>query len=118
MKDFGITQAKKKTWKGHIKYMNGAFVILIGICFIFFALFAKINSMLFTKDKIDVFKEDLGQIAFYFWTFDKELSHFLITLDEIMQSYQKGENVFISKEKEINFCREYIEKNKEYLKKV
>lgn len=74
--------------------------------------------MLFTKDKIDVFKEDLGQIAFYFWTFDKDLSHFLITLDDIIHGYNKGENIFITKEKEINFCREYIEQNKAYLKKV
>jgi hypothetical protein len=97
--------------------MNGMFVILIIACFIFFAFFAKVSDMLF-KNKIDVFREDLGQIAFYVWTFDKELSHFLITLDDIIQSYSKGDNIFITKEKEINFCREYIEENKEYLKKV
>lgn len=73
---------------------------------------------MFSKNKIDVFKEDLGQIAFYTWTFDKELSKFLITIDDIVQSYTKGENIFITKEKEIHTCREYIEKNKEYLKKV
>ena len=98
--------------------MNGAFVIIIMICFIFFTFFAKIDSILFAKNKIDVFKEDLGQIAFYFRPFDKSLSHFLITLDDIVQSYNKGENIFITKEKEINLCRDYIEKNKEYLKKV
>lgn len=118
MKDFGITQASKKKWKSNLKYINGAFVILIGICFIFFAFFAKISGILFTKDKIDVFREDLGQIAFYFWPIDKDLAHFLITLDSIIQGYKQGENIFVSKEKEINFCREYIEQNKEYLKKV
>ena len=74
--------------------------------------------MLFTKDKIDIFKEDLWQIAFYFWTFDQDLSHFLVTLDDIVQRYTAGENIFATKKEEINFCREYIEKNKEYLKKV
>lgn len=73
--------------------------------------------MLF-KNKIDVFREDLGQIAFYSRTFDKNLSHFLLTLDDIIKSYDKGDNIFITKEKEIDFCREYIEQNKEYLKKV
>lgn len=73
--------------------------------------------MLF-KNKVDVFKEDLGQIAFYSWAFDKDLSNFLLTLDNIIKSYDKGENIFITKEKEINFCRDYIEENKEYLKKV
>jgi len=88
------------------------------ICFIFFTFFAKISGILFTKNKIDIFKEDLGQIAFYFWSFDKDLSNFLVSVDAIIQSYIKGENVFITKEKEINSCREYIEENKEYLKKV
>jgi len=98
--------------------MNGTFITLIVICFILFVFLAKISGMLFNKNKIDVFKEDLGQIAFYVWTFDKELSQFLLTLDDIVQSYNKGENIFISKEKEINSCREYIVENKEYLKKV
>ncbi len=117
MKQFGISQEKKKTWKSYLKYMNGTFVILIVLCFIFFTFFAKINDILF-KNKIDVFREDLGQIAFYFRTFDKDLSNFLITLDDIIQSYNKGDNIFVTKEKGINFCRDYIEQNKEYLKKV
>jgi hypothetical protein len=98
--------------------MSGTFVTMIVICFIFFTFFAKISSILYTKNKIDIFKEDLGQIAFYFRTFDKDLSHFLITLEDIIQSYDKGENIFITKEKEINFCWDYVEQNKEYLKKV
>jgi len=98
--------------------MNGAFVALILMCFIIFTFFAKISDMVFSKDKIDVFQQNLGQIAFYFWAFDKDLSHFLLTLDDIIQGYNKGENIFITKEKEINLCWEYIEQNKEYLKKV
>lgn len=117
MKDFGIKQTKKKTWKDNLKYINGTFAILIILCFIFFTLFANISNMVF-KNKIDVFKEDLGQIAFYSRTFDKNLSHFLLTLDDIIQWYDKGENIFITKEKEINLCRDYIQKNKDYLKKV
>lgn len=97
--------------------MNGTFIILIVICFIFFAFVAKISGILF-KNKIDVFREDLGQIAFYSQTFDKDLSHFLLTLDDIIKGYDKGDNIFVTKEKEIDFCREYIEKNKEYLKKI
>lgn len=118
MKQFGISQEKKKTRRYYLRYMNGMFVILIVLCFIFFVFFAKINDMLFSKNKIDVFKEDLWQIAFYTWTFDKELSHFLVTLDDVVQWYMKGENIFSTKQKEIDECREYIEENKEYLKKV
>ena len=98
--------------------MNGTFVILIVICFIFFTFFAKTSSILFAKNKINVFEENLGQIAFDFRIFDKDLSKFLMTIDDIVKSYNKGDNIFVTKEKEINFCRDYIEKNKEYLKKV
>ncbi len=118
MKQFGISQERKKTWKSYLKYMNGTFVILIVFCFIFFTFFAKTSSILFAKNKIDVFEENLGQIAFDFRIFDKDLSKFLMTLDDIVQSYNKGDNIFVTKEKEINFCRDYIEQNKEYLKKV
>lgn len=118
MKKFGISQEKKKSRKYYLNYLNGTFLILIMLCFIIFTFFAKISNMMFSKNKIDVFKEDLGQIAFYMRTIDKELSKFLITLDEIVQSYQKGENIFITKEKEIDECLQYIEENKEYLKKV
>ncbi len=118
MKKFGISQEKKKSRKYYLNYLNGTFLILIMLCFIIFTFFAKISNMMFSKNKIDVFKEDLGQIAFYMRTIDKELSKFLVTLDEIVQSYQKGENIFITKEKEIDECLQYIEENKEYLKKV
>lgn len=117
MKHFGITQTPKKTWKNYVKYINGTFVILILVCFIFFMFFSNVTNMIF-KNKVDVFKEDLGEIAFYSWIFDKNLSNFLLTLDDIVQGYIQGENVFISKEKEINICWDYIQKNKEYLKKV
>ena len=117
MKDFGITQTTKKSWKRYLRHINGTFVILIVFCFIFFTLFANITNIVF-KNKIDVFKEDLGKIAFYSRTFNKDLSQFLIKLDEIIQGYTKGENIFMTKEKEIIFCWDYIQKNKEYLKNV
>jgi len=118
MKKFGISQQKKVTWKDYLKYINRTFVIVIVVCFIFFSFFAKISDMVFSKNKIDIFKENLGQIAFYMRTIDKDLSRFLLTLDDIVQSYNKGENIFKTKEKEIDTCRKYIEENKEYLKKI
>ena len=117
MKKFGISKTENNSRKTKIKYINWTFLITILVCFVVFTFFAKISDIVF-KNKIDVFKEDLGQIAFYSWSFDKDLSHFLVTLDDIVQSYVKWDNIFVTKEKEINTCREYIEKNKEYLKKV
>ncbi len=118
MKQFGINKKKKTTWRQYLKYINGTFVILIIFCFIFFTFFAKIDNMLFGKNKIDIFKENLGQMAFYTRIFDKDLSKFITTLDDIIGGYERWENIFISKEREINVSLDYIEKNKEYLKKV
>jgi len=79
---------------------------------------AKVSNMVLSNNKIDVFKESLWQMAFYTRTFDKELSKFLLTLEDIIQSYDKWENIFLQKKNEIDRCREYIENNREYLKKV
>ncbi|HCY21488.1 TPA: hypothetical protein DIC40_06670 [Patescibacteria group bacterium] len=78
----------------------------------------KISLFLFEKDKIDVFKEDLQQIAIYFLPIDKQVAHFLVTLDHIIQGYLAGENILITQEKEIEETREYMQKNKSYLKKM
>jgi len=118
MKTFGISYKKKKNRKDYLQKINGTFVIVLIVSFIVLTFFSKINNLLFQKNKIDIFKEDLEQIAFYTRTFDKELSKFLLTLDDIVQTYVQWENIFISKETEINRCRTYIENNKEYLKKV
>ena len=59
MKQFGISKKTTKTRKSYLKHINGTFAILIVLGFVFFTFFAKINDMLFTKDKIDIFKEDL-----------------------------------------------------------
>ena len=74
--------------------------------------------MLFAKDKMDIFKEDLTQIAFYFTPVDQEFSKFLVTLDEVIQWYVQGENILKEKNHQIEFCRDYIKKNKNYLEKL
>ena len=65
--------------------MSIAFFVLLGIAFSLLLFYHKISLFLFEKDKIDVFKEDLQQIAVYFLPIDKNVSHFLVTLDHIIQ---------------------------------
>ena len=71
---------------------------------------------MFEKNKIDVFKEDLGRIAFYFLPINKELSKFLTTFDWLVKEYLAGENIFKTKPDEINYCWDYIKANKSKLK--
>lgn len=74
--------------------------------------------MLFGKNKVDVFQENLNQMAFSFRPIDKDVSKFLLTIDDLMKSYMSGDNILVTKEKEIDDCLSYIQKNKEYLKKL
>lgn len=101
-----------------LQAVSVVFFIVLGIGFSLILFYHKISLFLFEKDKIDVFKEDLQQIAVYFLPIDKNVSHFLVTLDHIIQWYLAWENILITQEKEIESTREYMQKNKSYLKKM
>ncbi len=117
MKFFWIEKKDTPT-RRPIKAVGIVFFILLGTAFSLILFYHKISLFLFEKDKIDVFKEDLQQIAIYFLPIDKNVSHFLVTLDHIIQGYLKGENILITQEKQIEETREYMQKNKSYLQKM
>ena len=62
-------------------------------------------------DKIDIFN-DLNKISFYFSLIDQELSNQIQTLDSVLQSYLKWENVLKTKETEILQLRTYAKDHK------
>jgi len=59
--------------------------MLLAVAFSVILFYHKISLFLFEKDKIDVFKEDLQQIAIYFLPIDRNVAHFLVTLDNIIK---------------------------------
>lgn len=67
---------------------------------------------------MDIFTEDLPQIAFYFTPVDQEFAKFLVTLDEVVKWYVAWENILQEKEEQIDYCWEYIKYNKTYLEKL
>ena len=83
----------------------------------FFGFYHRLTSWLFSPNKIDIF-HDLNQISFYFSLVDQELSSQIQTLDTVIQSYLKGENVLKTKEAEILQLRTYVKDHKSYLKRV
>ena len=83
----------------------------------FFGFYHRLTSWLFSPNKIDIF-HDLNQISFYFSLVDEELSSQIQTLDSVIQSYLKGENVLKTKEAEILQLRTYAKDHKSYLKRV
>jgi hypothetical protein len=60
----------------------------------------------------------LDQISFYFWVIDPEISRQLLTLDDVVKSYLRGENVLKSKEEELLQLWQYARAQKTYLSKM
>lgn len=117
MKYFGISKqgiSVKKTFKP----ISLIFIFCLLVVFSLFLLYNKISLFLFQRDKIDIFKEDLHQIAIYFLPVDKQVAQFLVNIDSTIKGYIKGENILITKEKNIEDSWEYVKNNKEYLKKL
>lgn len=115
---FGITKIEKKDWKYYLNFSNVLFVVLLILCFTFFAFYSNITNLLFWKNKIDVFKEDLGKVAMYFWSIDEWVSNMLLTSDDIIKSYLSGDNVLVSKKQEIQDLLWYVDQNKYHLKSL
>lgn len=116
MKQFGISYTEKKTLKYYMQFVRIPFLVITFLTFTVFAFYHNVTSIVFSENKIDIFKEDLQQIAIYFWTIDRDFSNFLITLDDIVESYNDWENILITKTDEIEKTRQYMYENKDYLK--
>lgn len=91
---------------------------MVFFSFVFFAFYSKITNLIFDKDKVDIFKEDMEQIAFYFKPFDDKLSDFLLQLDSLSKDYIAGKNILHTREKEIDAMWKYMKENKYYLAKL
>ncbi|MCK9467291.1 MAG: DUF4012 domain-containing protein [Candidatus Absconditabacterales bacterium] len=116
--EFGISRKIEKNWKYYLKFSNIIFVILLVLSFAIFAFYSNITNIVFNKDKMDIFKEDLQQIAFYFWNIDENISKMLLNIDEVAKAYVDGENILLTKEDKILETLEYIKKNENYLKNL
>lgn len=81
-------------------------------------MFGRINTLLSSDNKVDLFKENLQQIAVYFLPIDKQFSKFLVDLDVLIKSYVDGENILVTQNTKIEELRAYTQKNKNYLKKL
>ncbi len=118
MRGFGIKKQKNTSFLSWFRFTSVIYIAFLVICFSIFSFYSNITNIVFSKDKIDVFKEDLNQIAFYFWNFDKEVSKFIRKLDEVVQDYVKWDNVLITREEDIDGIWLYIKTHRSYLRKL
>lgn len=116
MPKFWITKKVDKNRKYYFKLSNIIFVFLLIFCFTIFAFYSNVTNIIFAKNKIDIFKEDLQQVAFYFRNIDEDVSKLLLDIDDIAQSYNKWENILKTKEIKILNTLKYIKKSKNHLK--
>ena len=89
--------------------------LLFLVFFRWFSLYSNITNILFGWSALDIFTKDLQTLSIYFLPIDKEVSHQLYTLDTIVQSYTKWENIFKTKKSEIEEVRYYVINNQNYL---
>jgi hypothetical protein len=113
-KQFWIEENQKKTRKiPPIQFF--IYSLLFLIFFRWFSLYSNITNILFSWSALDIFTKDLQTLSIYFLPIDQEVSHELYTLDWIVQSYMKWENIFKTKKPEIEEVRCYIINNQNYL---
>lgn len=105
-------QKKKRTFPPVQFFL---YSLLFLIFFRWFSLYANITNILFGWSALDIFTKDLQTLSIYFLPIDKEVSHQLYTLDTIVQSYTKWENIFKTKKSEIEEVRYYVINNQNYL---
>ena len=113
-KQFWIEETQKKTRKiPPIQFF--IYSLLFLIFFRWFSLYSNITNILFSWSALDIFTKDLQTLSIYFLPIDQEVSRELYTLDWIVQSYMKWENIFKTKKSEIEEVRYYIINNQNYL---
>ena len=113
-KQFWIWENIKKNWKlPPIQFF--VYSLLFLVFFWGFSLYANITNILFWWSALDIFTKDLQTLSIYFLPIDKEVSRELYTLDTIVQSYTRWENIFKTKKSEIEEVRYYIINNQNYL---
>jgi len=118
MKSFWFKKVEIRNLWWYLKKINITYIFLLLLCFLLFSIYGNLSNLLFSDSKIDLFKEDLDEIAFYFWNFDRDLSRTILHADKIFQSYLSGDNVFLNNEDQLDEIREYVKNNKSYLAKL
>jgi len=113
-KQFGIEETQKKRKKMSLVQFF-VYSLLFLVFFRGFTLYANITNILFWGSSVDIFTKELQTLSIYFLPLDREVSHELYTLDKIVQSYMKWENIFKTKKSEIEEVWYYIINNQNYL---
>ena len=115
---FAITSPNISAARGQWTANVWAYIVLIFLAFCFFSLYAGVTKIIFSPNKLDIFTNDLNQLAGYFLPVDREVSQQLMTLDSLVQEYVQGENVLQTRAPEIESLWTYVVTHREYLSQL
>lgn len=111
---FSIHKNKKTGKKRNISII---YITLLVISFAIFSFYYKISGIIFWQKSIDLFSQQISEIAFYFSSIDRDISKSLLEIDEISQAYISGDNILQTKEQDIKKLITYFVENKKRLEK-
>ncbi len=114
MKSFAI-QEKNKDKNYRIRSISIWFGGILIVLFAVIVFFARVNMRMTQKNKIDLFAQNLQEIAFYFWAIDNDIAKMLVMLDDLAVKYQNWENILVTQSEQIDTLMQYVNKNNEYL---
>ncbi|NOZ44962.1 MAG: hypothetical protein GXP45_07650 [bacterium] len=93
----GFRKKEQRNLRWYLRKINLVYIFLLLFFFSLFAFYENMSNLLFADDKIDIFSQNLEELSFYFWNFDKGLSEIILKMDDIVQSYKQGDNVLVDK---------------------
>lgn len=94
------------------------YITFLVISFAIFSFYYKISGIIFGQKSIDLFSQQISEIAFYFSSIDREISKSLLEIDKISQAYISGDNILQTKEQDIKQLISYFVENRKRLEKL
>lgn len=98
--------------------INIIYIAFLVISFAIFSFYYKISGIIFGQKSIDLFSQQISEIAFYFSSIDREISKSLLEIDEISQAYMSGDNILKTEEQDIKKLISYFVENRKRLEKL
>jgi len=101
-------------WFSKIKYIRRqryssiVFFLTLFFWFAFFSGYNNIHQIIQNESQLDIFSNNLKILGLYTRAFNKWLGTFVLDVDQVVQSYKRGENWFETQRDSIDHAREYI----------
>lgn len=110
------SEKKSNPWRyKQLYFINPFFVILwVGMMMIF-SVYSRLYQFVFSDNKIDLFAQNISELALYFSPFDQLLADQFLSVDKLKNGYVSGDNIFVDHRPALDWLIEYVTQHREYL---